>query len=189
MKHLFLVNRYGPFIDTVLCLASMFWIDQPNTCSLIWIVTFTWYIIGGWISEIILVMRTVALWNHHRVVVAILVSTILLMVVPCLSRAKLYAESIVYPPHEVLEVTRCVPSISDQSGWVFYAGVLFSETVIIILTLLRHFQTSVEGYNLPLLVYTMYRDGTIFYIVLLSLSVANFCCMWLAPVRTHSFRS
>ncbi|KAI0371898.1 hypothetical protein BV20DRAFT_978529 [Pilatotrama ljubarskyi] len=90
------------------------------------------------------------------------------------------------PGRDVLEVTDCVASISDNIGWVFYASIIFSETTVVALTFLKQYTAYVPGSNVPLLLRTMYRDGIGFYMLLLLVSVANLLCMTIAPVWVSS---
>ncbi|KAI0635119.1 hypothetical protein C8Q77DRAFT_1106057 [Trametes polyzona] len=75
--------------------------------------------------------------------------------------------------------------IRGRCGWLVYFSTIVSETAVAALTLLRRqYLTAVLvwGNALPRLLRTMYRDGTVFYIILLCVSVANLLCMRFAPV-------
>ncbi|KAI9063685.1 hypothetical protein FKP32DRAFT_1758087 [Trametes sanguinea] len=186
MKVIFFANRYTPFVDVTVGVIMHLAASTSEMCSRLWPVLVVFYALGSSLSETILMVRTMALWNFNKVVIAIMVLNCLLILVPFCIVAQRYMREINYPPQYVLEITKCVVSISDGPLWVFYAGVVFSETTIVGLTLLQQYRSRMRGADLPLVVRTMYRDGTVFYTVLLFVSVFNLVCMMVAPIEMSS---
>ncbi|KAI0826668.1 hypothetical protein BC628DRAFT_1319918 [Trametes gibbosa] len=197
MKIVFFVNRYMPVLDVTLGLfvpvgvrtheeSALNITSSKLTCSVMWPIVVALYPMGSFVSEVILMVRTVALWSFNRIIVALMVLNTLVIIVPTVAVVRQYLVTLNYPSTEVLQVTACVASISDGVGWVFFSCIIISETTVVTLTLLRQYLTAVRGSNLPLLLKTMYRDGTGFYVVLLCISVANLLCMTVAPVWVSS---
>ncbi|EIW55762.1 uncharacterized protein TRAVEDRAFT_73558 [Trametes versicolor FP-101664 SS1] len=186
MKVIFLVNRYMPIVDVSLGNAVILGVRTHQTCSVMWPLVVALYPLGSFISEIILMVRTVALWNFSRIIVGLMMLNTLIIVVPTVAVVQQYLQTLHYPSTAVLEVTDCVASISDGVGWVFYGCIIISETTVVALTLLKMYLTSGRGTSFSLLFRTMYRDGTGFYILLLTVSVTNLLCMTTAPVWVSS---
>ncbi|KAI0324076.1 hypothetical protein GY45DRAFT_1375837 [Cubamyces sp. BRFM 1775] len=157
MKAIYFANRYLPIVDIALGAANHF--------------------IAG--------MR----WNvdhFTRIVLGLLTFLTLLIVVPYIVLVQEYLRHLNYPPQEVLNMTGCVASISDRVSLWFYASILLSETTVVVLTVMKRYTMKVRDQTLPLLFHTMYRDGTGFYAILLSVSVGNMMCMTLAPIEASS---
>ncbi|KAI0777638.1 hypothetical protein BD413DRAFT_185303 [Trametes elegans] len=186
MKIIFYINRYLPVFDVSLGVYILLWVRQPKLCAVLWDILVVLYPGGSFVSEVILMVRTVALWNFNRIVLGIMVLNGVIIVVPTASLVPVYIQGLHYPSEDVLEITRCVPSISDSIGWVFYMSVIISETTVVSLTILKHHMTRGRDGALPLLLRTLYRDGMGFYCLMLGISVANLLCMLVAPVEISS---
>ncbi|OJT07750.1 hypothetical protein TRAPUB_1342 [Trametes pubescens] len=128
MKAIFLVNRYMPIVDVSLGNVVILGVRTHQSCSVMWPLVVALYPLGSFISEIILMVRTVALWNFSRIIVGIMVLNTLIIVVPTVAVVQQYLQTLHYPSTTILEVTDCVASISDGVGWVFYACIIISET-------------------------------------------------------------
>ncbi|KAJ3498770.1 hypothetical protein NLJ89_g10175 [Agrocybe chaxingu] len=69
---IFLVNRYLPFVDTSLVLYLQFTTTHIDMCNKYYRVS-TWLIaVGLMVSELILLMRTYAMWQRRRIILYIL---------------------------------------------------------------------------------------------------------------------
>ncbi|KAI0332379.1 hypothetical protein GY45DRAFT_1246696 [Cubamyces sp. BRFM 1775] len=189
MKAIYFVNRYLPLIEIALSVICEYGVRASNSAGRYYNILSTstvLYIIGSFTSEGILFVRTYALWEFSRVVLGVLIALAIAIVVPCLVLARQYLEGMRYPAIGLLKETGCIASISDgRSVWVF-GCIILSETAIVALTLLKRYMTRamITSQTLPLLLHTMYRDGTLFYAIILLVSVANLLCMTLAPVRS-----
>ncbi|RPD65322.1 hypothetical protein L226DRAFT_245483 [Lentinus tigrinus ALCF2SS1-7] len=186
MKFIYMVNRYSPVIDTTLQLTTMLLTTDPESCSVQYEIISYVYAAGAFFSEFILMGRTLALYNFERKVIGLMVVLSLGMMVPSLIVANGFLDHIQYPSKDVLKVTGCVPSIGNRPGWVFFFGILISETVVVVLTVYKRWQTSFRHTSRSILVNTMYRDGTLFYFVMLSASISNLCFMLVAPQAVSS---
>ncbi|KAI0360728.1 hypothetical protein OH77DRAFT_1418724 [Trametes cingulata] len=186
MKVIYFVNRYMPFLDVTLGVVVILGVRTTHTCFVLWTVLVALYPLGSFVSEVILMVRTLALWNFNRIVLGIMIINALIIVVPTVAVVQKYLQSLHYPGEDILEITDCVASISDSIGWVFYASIIVSETTVVALTFLKQYMAYVPGSTLPLLLRTMYRDGAGFYSLMLCISVANLLCMTIAPVWMSS---
>ncbi|EIW55761.1 uncharacterized protein TRAVEDRAFT_50241 [Trametes versicolor FP-101664 SS1] len=185
IKVLFFVNRYMPFLDMSLATVVALGAKNPRVCAALWPTVVALYWFGSLISEIILIVRTAAVWGYNRAVVAILVLNCIGLVVPSFVMIPTYLIRMTYPPAELLEITACVPSVTDYDCWVFYAGIIVSETTMIVLILLKQYMSASER-RISLLLRTTFRDGVGLYTVMLSVSAANMLFMTVAPVEMSS---
>ncbi|KAJ8456245.1 hypothetical protein ONZ51_g12233 [Trametes cubensis] len=206
MKIIFLLNRYSPLIDSTLGLTMMLGTTDPHvsvpfsricaefdvcvsdlqSCDVQFHFLIYTYTIGSFLSESILIARTLALYEFNPWIMCIMATIALGVIVPGLYMSHYVLSRIQYPSRAVLEISGCVPSIDDGLSWVLYMCVLISETVVIALTVYKMWQTSVDLKQRSLLVWTMYRDGSLYYVVLLVLSIVNLCFMLLAPKAATS---
>ncbi|RPD76672.1 hypothetical protein L226DRAFT_611991 [Lentinus tigrinus ALCF2SS1-7] len=181
MKFIFLANRHSPLIDQSMVVAGMF-TKNPEACVLNWVVSVCVYVVGSWLSE---GMFSEAIRVAKSLRMLMLVP---FMLGPMVAVMWIYVHSLTYPPRHLLDRTGCMPMIADQLGWVHYATLLVSETTVVFLTLLYWYQSSTKA-DAPLIgnIYrTMYRDGTIFYIIMLAASIANMCFMFVLPKAVSS---
>ncbi|OSD07864.1 hypothetical protein PYCCODRAFT_359075 [Trametes coccinea BRFM310] len=187
MKVIFLVNRYSPFIDTTLGLTVMLGTTDPKSCRAQFKALTCSYAVGSFFSELILVARTLALYNFARWVLVIMVAISLGVLIPGTVVCWTLLTRIEYPERMVLQITGCVPSVDDRSSWVLYMCILISETVVVSLTVRKMWQMFAGGTaHRSLLVWTMYRDGSLYYVLLLIVSIGNLCFMLLAPKAATS---
>ncbi|KAH9896720.1 hypothetical protein C8Q73DRAFT_421795 [Cubamyces lactineus] len=186
MKIIFLLNRYTPLIDSTLGLSMMLGTTNPHSCDVQFHFLIYSYTIGSFLSETILIARTLALYEFKPWIVCAMAAIALGVIVPGLYMSHYILSKIQYPSRAVLEIVGCVPSIDDGQSWVLYMCVLISETVVIALTVYKMWQTSVDVNQRSLLVWTMYRDGSLYYVVLLILSIVNLCFMLSAPKAATS---
>ncbi|KAI0765108.1 hypothetical protein C8Q74DRAFT_1029426 [Fomes fomentarius] len=207
VKAIFLVNRYLVLIDTTfavisaiptqdtkvdpihmhmrveLMLTTITHTPDNQLCSITYQTLAYFYVVGIVLSEIILIIRTVALWGFNEYVKFLLYGVLLEMVpftLYCVYQAVAWID---YPNIDRLRITGCVPATQAQDIWPAYACFILGETAIISLTIVKRFMndTSFEGRSEGRLLYTMYRDGSFFYAIVLAMSVINMLVMWVAP--------
>ncbi|KAI0746616.1 hypothetical protein C8Q80DRAFT_782737 [Daedaleopsis nitida] len=186
MKIIYLFNRYSPFVDSILIQFVMFITRSPEQCRWQWITVNVFYTAGNFASEAILIMRTLALFNFNRTVCVILGLLTSAVLAVCIFAVQAILRTLQYPGAEVLAITGCVPNVADLYGLAFYSVLLLLETVIVAFTIFQLVTTRTRGHTPPPIVYTMYRDGTLFYMIIVSLSIANPCCMAFAPKAANS---
>ncbi|KAI0365961.1 hypothetical protein BV20DRAFT_692228 [Pilatotrama ljubarskyi] len=186
MKFVYLGNRYSPLIDTTLGLTVMLFTTDPKSCQIQFEVLTYCYAFGSFFSEAILMARTLALYDFSRYVVVTMAALGLGIIIPGVIVCHSLLSSLHYPDRSVLRIIGCVPSIDDRPGWVLYMCILISETVVVSLTLSKMWHCSRDPQHRSLLVHTMYRDGSLYYVLLLVLSITNLCFMLLAPKPASS---
>ncbi|KIJ26416.1 hypothetical protein M422DRAFT_38250 [Sphaerobolus stellatus SS14] len=148
---------------------------SPHTCTLLYQIS-GWFIFwGGCLAEIILVFRTWAIWGEDKRIGYGLCIFFIAVVTPLIYLTHLGLPAISIAPVSFLpsqRLTSCL--VTEDRGVTIladYVIVTFFETVILVLTLIKglgHYRASSSS-----LVTTMYKDGFLYYVYLLILSLAN----------------
>jgi len=173
---LFVLNRYLPFIDIPVALSAKFMRITPEDClrrnELVgWLTA-----LGLFLSEVILMIRTYALWERKC---AVLVSlTILSLLTAAVTAVITHLEltSLQYVP------TYGIGCTLAKAGSVIIFGYLMlmvSETTIVALTAVKAYR-DLRWSRQPWII-QLYRDGIIFYVYLFGISLANILVPILAP--------
>ncbi|KAI0705406.1 hypothetical protein C8Q76DRAFT_166308 [Earliella scabrosa] len=186
MKSIYLVNRYSPFIDTSLSLSAYLGTSQRESCSLRFEILAYVYAVGVYFSEFILVARTLALYEFSPHICVAMGLLMIGLIVPSLFMLHTYLGSLDYSNTAILEFIGCAPSDETEPAWTLSACILVSETVVVLLTVVKRLQTSSKESARSPLVRTMYRDGSLNYVIMLVLTVANLCTMLFAPKAAQS---
>lgn len=196
---LFFLNRYLPFIDTLLSLDLLAG-NTPKTPQecLIRFKVVTWFIvIGTLIAELTLMLRTYAIWGRTRSIFIILSVVFALVCIPSVVVTQLEIDSLVYGPWDRgCKLVKASPVI-----FVAYVLLMLSESIIAGLTFYKaakqqyiwsrsaQIRTSTHSTVEPPRVLSstwinrMFRDGLVFYLYLLVISLANVIVPVTAPSR------
>ncbi|KAJ8075815.1 hypothetical protein PM082_021447 [Marasmius tenuissimus] len=165
---IFLFNRYLPFIDTFLSIDVFFGRPNPKEC-LARTTTIVWLMyVGIAFSEIILILRTYALWERKRSILLVLGSTTMIAIISgaiCLQKQN---ESLVFAP---TMGPGCHIIKADNIAFISYIVLLFTETIIAVLTLVKGYH-DLRRTRSPWVV-QLYQHGILFYVYLLALSLGN----------------
>ncbi|KAI0340423.1 hypothetical protein BDW22DRAFT_1360375 [Trametopsis cervina] len=168
----YILNRYPPLIDTFLSMRLLTTIQPPDVCERDFKVV-TWMIVSGVIlAESILMLRTYAIFERKRWISIFLPVLLLAVTVPSCVIVKLELDTVKYgiPPSGIY--SGC--ALARPTSVIIFAAyllVLCSETIIVLLTIykaardLRHCRAP--------LVLNLYRNGMIFYVYTLLISLAN----------------
>jgi len=172
---LFFINRYVPFIDTFLSLALKFSIKQREKCLMYYTIV-TWLIILGTIfSEVILMLRTYAIWERNRVMRIFLSFLAALILIPGVILTAIEIHSLNYSrKRHGCHLVHASPVILAA-----YLLLVLSETILVVLTTIKaykHFRHSQAGW-----VRQLYKDGILFYFYILAISLANIIVPFVAP--------
>ncbi|KAL0579724.1 hypothetical protein V5O48_002288 [Marasmius crinis-equi] len=165
---MFLLNRYLPFIDTFLSIDVYFRSMSPGEC-LARTTAMLWFMyIGITLSEVILMLRTYALWERRRSILLTLCFTAVALMTPGLFFLQKEIQSFRYAPSDQ---PGCL--LTDASNIVFisYIMLLAGETIVAGLTLVKGYQ-HLRRTRSPWVV-QLYQDGILFYVYLLTLSLGN----------------
>ncbi|TFK86393.1 hypothetical protein K466DRAFT_587266 [Polyporus arcularius HHB13444] len=185
MKIVFLINKYSPLLNTTLGITLDLFTHDAKACAIQYQVLAYSYITGILFSEFILMARTMALWQFNPFVTALLVGAALEMVPLVLFITHETVSVAEYPGSSVLRTAGCLPSTQDQDLWPAYLYMILAETGIVFLTVLKWYQEPI-GIMRGRLLAIMYRDGSLFFVIVLVLSIMNLLVMLLTPQEMSS---
>ncbi|KAJ7801038.1 hypothetical protein B0H14DRAFT_2897205 [Mycena olivaceomarginata] len=173
---LFALNRYSPFIDVFVVISTKFQQFPPEQC-LTRNTIFAWLsVLGVFLSEVILVLRTWAFWDRRRTLLIWLIILTTCTLVATIVTTQLELKSLHYIP------TTGVGCTLAKAGSIIifaYLSIIILETTIVVLTAVKAYRV-LRHSRQPWLV-QLYRDGMLFYIYLLMISLANILVPILAP--------
>ncbi|KAF5331910.1 hypothetical protein D9611_008896 [Ephemerocybe angulata] len=177
---LFLVNRYMPFIDLSISYQDTQGLLSLEQCK-IREATVSWMILGGMsLSEVILILRTMAIWNSRRWVGVTLGAVFGLALGACIGITFNWLKTLVF-----ISVPNngggCNLFHADGLVMISYVLLLVLETVIVALTALQaryHIHRGSSGWLMRL-----YQQGFLFYLYMLLITLANVICPLVA--ETH----
>ncbi|KAJ7599017.1 hypothetical protein C8J56DRAFT_179953 [Mycena floridula] len=174
---IFLFNRYSPFIDILVSLYSNLSVNTAKQCT--WHTAISaWSTYFGFVTaEIILVLRTYAIWGRRRCILITFCALAVCTFIPSFVFTKLGVDSLKFIE---LPLRGCYfgPGTSQIINYTFILLVV-SETVIAILMAIKayeHLRASSSSW-----VWELYRDGIMFYLILLAVSIVNVIAPVVAP--------
>ncbi|KAJ7128660.1 hypothetical protein C8R44DRAFT_873354 [Mycena epipterygia] len=188
----FVFNRYLPFIDVLISLSGAptpftYYLRlsrltakltriSPEQCLTRFKFVGWLTIFGIFLSEVILMLRTYALWERKRGVLISLTILSVCTVIPTAVFVQLELASLEYVPTDGVGC-----SLAKASSIIIFAYLMLmiSETTIVVLTTIKACQ-ALRHSRQPWLV-QLYRDGILFYVYLLAISLANILVPILAP--------
>ncbi|KAF7291319.1 hypothetical protein MIND_01276200 [Mycena indigotica] len=175
---IFLVNRYLPFVDVWISTTTRFQHVSPEACLVRNRIVGWMSLIGVCISEAILMLRTYAIWGRSRSVMIILCVVWVATVIPGLIITQFELTTLIYTP------TANVGCNLVQAGTIIiyaYVLLMISETAVVVLTALRAYRDLRNRSLHRSWITQLYKDGMLFYIYLLAISIANVLVPILGP--------
>ncbi|EIN08965.1 hypothetical protein PUNSTDRAFT_134138 [Punctularia strigosozonata HHB-11173 SS5] len=167
IKILYLLNRYTPFIDlTMWFVVSVTVQDLERDGTEMHTDAQSVYVFGVVVSEVILMVRTYAIWSFTWRVKYFLSATAVAVLVPAIVIMRQYLKTAQALPQDIIKLTGCTTGSASDDVWKLYLLLTISETVIVTLTLIRYY----VGYRQqqgPGIFQTLYRDGFLYYFYML----------------------
>jgi len=159
-----IIFRFSPTIDANLC-RSLYYAQSAL------------YSFGVMVAEVILVSRAHAVWNRHRWIgVALFVGLLGVMVFLIVGQAKSLG-LVTFIPSPAPSVTGCHPIKGSAIIVLNYISVMAFEFSMMILAILKGYQTRGNHSFLPVL----HRDGVSYFIYLFALSLINVIALFHIP--------
>jgi len=184
---LFAITRYLPFVDNSLAFVSNAASDlSVSTCTLVTRFQIWSYVIGIAIADVILILRTVAIWHGGKRIGILLGILAIGFIIPAVyyvnkflqhfidtATARKYYTANIHPAITSKFISN-LPSCTDISPanqmFFLYVFLMIAEAVVLLLTLLR--AKSYRG-GTPKLFRTLYYDSVVFFTYLFVLSMIN----------------
>ncbi|KAH8801221.1 hypothetical protein DL96DRAFT_1635643 [Flagelloscypha sp. PMI_526] len=188
---LFLLTRYLPFTDLLVGIIGIQLQDAGDSRSAcpgpyaaaVWL-----DVAGIQISELILILRTWALYGQNKWILAGLLLVQAGSIVYCGIADQAVISSIVWAGPEFSGIPGCIILSADNLRARIagnYVGIVALETLILVLTCFRAFCFRGDANTLSsgsFLIQVIRRDGLVFYFFILSISIVNVVVIYMAPL-------
>ncbi|KAJ7482188.1 hypothetical protein B0H11DRAFT_1213838 [Mycena galericulata] len=185
IKCLYLWTRYSTFIDTIIAVQER--VDTRRdvaNCNQVMDFTTFFAMFGIGVAEIILMIRTYAMYERSKKLLGFFFALWITVVSVNIWAAIKWTESY-HIESAPSVISSCYLGSSSGIGLVCYTSLVVGETVIVLLTLRKGLQTfflSKSTKSRPTeLVKIFYRDGILFYLAILPISIANAVILFVAP--------
>ncbi|TFK50620.1 hypothetical protein OE88DRAFT_1661137 [Heliocybe sulcata] len=180
IKVLYLLSRYTPFLDTPFDLIIYLHPRiSSEECQISYKIATASTFIGMTISECILVARTYAIYGLSRTVgVTLGIGVVISTIVGSITLA-IYEGSLVFGPAPSPAIPGCFLRKSNNIVFFNFVILLCWEFLIVILTTYKGIRV-LRISRVPTME-ILYRDGIVFFFVLLILSSANIAVFLAAP--------
>ncbi|KAF9465291.1 hypothetical protein BDZ94DRAFT_1254181 [Collybia nuda] len=187
-RTLFIINRYVPIVLTLINIIYQFSPSFTMTfCQAGFLVTGLGGVLNFGTIQAMLLVRTHALYNNKNLLIVLLLmwlsSTATMVAILMHISLKGF---MTYAPPGSIPVPGCIPVCNDPSCGPLMKGfyIPFSalETVIFVLTIYKTFETCrLTGWrHSSSLSQVIHRDGIIYYIVIISITVFNMVVWWVS---------
>ncbi|KAK0433712.1 hypothetical protein EV421DRAFT_1909902 [Armillaria borealis] len=174
---LFVLNRYLPLVDVVISINGLSHKPTAAHCRQLFYITGPLGVLSIFASQAILMIRTYAIWDRHRVVFWCFIGTATFCFIPVIVYLGIMLKTSRFV--EPFDHTDCLSHSSNMPN-ILYIPVLVSETIIASFTLFKgvqHLRRSHDAF-----VKEFYVSGMFFYACLLLITLANI----LVPMWAHN---
>ncbi|PBK61035.1 hypothetical protein ARMSODRAFT_678587 [Armillaria solidipes] len=175
---LFVLNRYLPLIDTAMTINWILREPSAAQCRLLSFITCPLAALCIFASQVILMIRTYAIWDRHKAVFWCFIGIVIFCFIPEVVGIGLHLRTIQFAGP--FDHPDCL-SPSSKMTKLLYIPVLVSETIIALLTLFKGVQ-HLRRSSHPFLT-ELYVSGMFFYACLLFITLANILLpMWVPGI-------
>ncbi|TCD64263.1 hypothetical protein EIP91_004302 [Steccherinum ochraceum] len=173
VKVLFVLTRYLPFSDMFLVLyyQTKTGIDS-ETCKRMYFPTVWLIIIGIVVAELVLVVRTWALWGRSRNIAICLGIACVVALLPVFVVESVFLKTLRFSQYSDPRIPGCLLTGGSSIAAVNFIVVILFETFLLVLTLIVGVQRYRRLRGGSGLVAVLYRDGVLFYVYLLRQSAS-----------------
>jgi len=149
------------------------------TCLIIWYFETWGHYVGLIVGEVLLIIRTVAIWGGDKRVVYGLSLLLFAVAIPAAYSGVESLLQLQFAPSPSFANLGCLVTNLGEVGFLAYAVLMLFETILLIVTLSRAaHQRDLRHTNL---FYTIIRDGFLYYIFLFTISVINIITLVALP--------
>jgi len=184
MKGLYLFQRYLPFIDTT-WLAIYFQFGRgmtKTTCAKIYPLDGVLIVFGFAASEMVLSLRTWAVWNRNQRLTIILPILYVLVWGSAFAVLGIYLNSVEFGDPPFSGFQGCILEHANIVIVFLWVQVMIWDTLMLVLMLIPGFRAyRYRGVNSALMK-AVYRDGVVYYLFLFALSFLNILLIIILPL-------
>jgi len=180
-KVLFLVLRYMTFVSVWMSIINVSFLGRTQEVCRRTSPVQTWFLLMGiFVSEVILAVRTWAVWRQNKFIgFGLSALTIAHLVVQCVMLSR-YTPSLGYAPPPYPGFRGCFVTKASGLLWVNYTAMAIVEAIVLALMAVSAVRSYRRGSNGELS-HIIHRDGIQLYIYLLLISVTNVVIMKALP--------
>ncbi|TCD64291.1 hypothetical protein EIP91_004269 [Steccherinum ochraceum] len=185
MKALYLYTRYLAIVDILIPIPFHFYVGiTPVQCKTLFSLVSAFNLFGIACAEVIMAIRTWALWERSRNIGLGLFATaiVVLTTVGYIEGAFMKSVALeVFP--SATRLPGCILVAENPALGASFIVVILVEILLVVLTLIKGVQRfQLAGlYRSRGLVHTLYRDGVLFFIYNLGISILNFVLVVTIP--------
>ncbi|KAF9465496.1 hypothetical protein BDZ94DRAFT_1253950 [Collybia nuda] len=179
-KALFFLNRYPPFVDVPLTV--YYYLNggvSSRTCSILDSVTIWMTSFGIAMSEVILLLRTYALWGRNRIILVILTTLLVGIYITVIVILTIFIRSVKYGNPPLPIISGCYDVEGSDILFVVFVLLLLNETIVFTLTMWVGVKRYRHAHN-PLVV-VLYRDGILFFGLIFAISCSYILVLTVGP--------
>ncbi|KAL4260149.1 hypothetical protein AB1N83_008817 [Pleurotus pulmonarius] len=178
---LFMLNRYLPFFDTF----DSLWHNlmpgiTPDACSKAYQAVCWLYILGIGVTEVVLTIRTWAIWRRSRKLAIFLSVFFVVVWGPAFAVLGVFINTIKFGPAPYPGFNGCNVIGASQILFVVWVLLIVYEAGILALMAYRGYIGYRDGGNTALF-NAVYRDGILYYLYLFALSLVNITVIKMFP--------
>ncbi|TFK71030.1 hypothetical protein BDN72DRAFT_838270 [Pluteus cervinus] len=178
VKVVYLLQRYLPLVDTViLAMAWQFGDINPWTCKLLFRASSWSLLVGMTLSEVILIRRTIAVWNNNRKLRITIFLFFLCCITPIYWMLGHYHDTLTYHLIQIPQIPglHCSAKGKSHLNFLCWTFLTVYDTGLLVLTAIPAFRArrSSGAAFQSTLIHAIYRDGVLYYLYLVALSAIN----------------
>ncbi|TCD65713.1 hypothetical protein EIP91_002289 [Steccherinum ochraceum] len=176
MKVLFFYTRYSCFVD--LFLGVSFHLTDgitPQECHRLFLLIGWLNVVGIIVAEVVMVVRTWAIWNKsRRVGIGLAVMSVSTVVAGCLIEG-LFLKTLTFTSYPHMNIPGCALTGGNPTVGIVFILIIIVETIALVLTLIKGVQRfrHLGIQRSQGLVYVLYRDGVLFYLYLFDINASS----------------
>ncbi|KAF9464917.1 hypothetical protein BDZ94DRAFT_1320782 [Collybia nuda] len=179
-KVVFLLARYPTFVDVPLIL--YYTLNQGmsyDTCSVVNAVTSWSTAVGIGMAEVILLLRTYALWNNSRKVLIALIVLYISIYTPVVVVLAIFLRSLQHGAPPLPIIRGCYPVSGSNILFADFVLLMLYESTVMVLTIWIGVKRYLHSRNR--LVMTLYRDGVSYFIYIFMISCSYIIVLLACP--------
>ncbi|TDL23385.1 hypothetical protein BD410DRAFT_787192 [Rickenella mellea] len=185
-KYLFFINRYLAITDPMMLSYILIFATDPKVCVAGFRTLGGFATTGFLVAQLILVMRTFAVWGSKwNKYTYGFIAIFLCAVGVDLWAVHSYLLGVTSTGVPTKGMTGCALHFANRNAWITFLLVMLDESTFVILLSIKAWQHFQNGRSR--LMVGMYNDGLLHFACILASSIANLITVVVAPVELHSF--
>ncbi|KLO18962.1 hypothetical protein SCHPADRAFT_899297 [Schizopora paradoxa] len=173
-KILYMLTRYSAFLETIVF--NVFWFTpgmSVQTCKNLFTAGCWSLHTGIFIGQMIVIIRTYAIWGRSRVILVILLVLFLGIDIPTFFILRGLMDSLTWAKSPFPSIAQCFVDVPSNRLFINFTLIMLLELLVVLLTAWKAFTQRHIGTRNGMLG-ILYRDGFMFFLCLFTISLVNF---------------